>query len=81
MKNRKPIQADASRGDFAGVAPVDRRRFLQLSGAALAAQALPHGALAQGKNVLVARTYADMTSMDPAFSIGVVDEEIHSSVY
>ena len=79
MKRKQPTQSDAQA--FSGAAPVDRRRFLQLSGAALAAQALPQAAIGQGKNILTARTYADMTSMDPAFSIGVIDEEIHSCVY
>ncbi|MGR3914025.1 MAG: ABC transporter substrate-binding protein [Gammaproteobacteria bacterium] len=82
MKSRKSTRpADVPAGNSAGIAPIDRRRFLQLSGAALAAQALPQAARAQDKNVMVARTYADMTSMDPAFSIGVIDEEIHGSVY
>lgn len=63
---------------------VNRRRFLQLSAAGAAATAaagMPRASTAQGKDTLVARTYSDMASMDPAFLQGVPDEEIHGSVY
>ncbi len=36
---------------------------------------------AAGKKILKVRTYADMRSLDPAFSQGIVDEEIQSSIY
>ena len=65
--------------------PVPRRRFLQGS-AALGAGAAPPALLpgvswsAEG-SVVRSRTYADMRSLDPAFSQGVVDEEIQAPIY
>ena len=62
----------------------DRRHFLQISGAlglAAAGGAIPRIVYAQGRKILKVRTYADMRSLDPAHSIGIVDEEIHSSIY
>lgn len=64
--------------------PMDRRSFLVGASAvgvtATAGVGLPGAAYAEG-NTLKARTYADIRSMDPAFSQGVVDEEIQSAIY
>ena len=61
----------------------DRRDFLKTSGvlglAALAGTS--EIVFAQDKKILRIRTYADMRSLDPAYSQGVVDEEIQSSIY
>ena len=63
---------------------VPRRQFLlgasalgfsAATGASFAGQAFVAG----GK--LKTRTYADIRSMDPAFSQGVVDEEIQGAIY
>ena len=62
----------------------DRRRFLQTSGAlglAAASGTIPQIVYAQDKKILKMRTYADMRSLDPAHSQGIVDEEIQSSIY
>lgn len=61
-----------------------RRQFLKTSGAfglATAVGGLSEIVYAQDKKILKIRTYADMRSLDPAFSQGVVDEEIQSSIY
>lgn len=61
-----------------------RRQFLQTSGAlglAAASGVLPQIVYAQGKKILKMRTYADMRSLDPAHSQGIVDEEIQSAIY
>ncbi|WP_282610688.1 ABC transporter substrate-binding protein [Pelagibius sp. Alg239-R121] len=64
--------------------PIPRRRFLQgasaLGLAAGAGAGFPISAWAEG-STLKSRTYADMRSLDPAFSQGVVDEEIHAPIY
>ncbi|WP_423906974.1 ABC transporter substrate-binding protein [Candidatus Spongiihabitans sp.] len=61
-----------------------RRRFLKTSGV-LSMVAATGGVseiiYAQNKKILNIRTYADMRSLDPAFSQGIVDEEIQSSIY
>ncbi len=61
-----------------------RRSFLKggatLGGLAAAGMMLPRAAYAAG-GTLKTRTYADIRSMDPAFSQGVVDEEIHAAIY
>lgn len=66
-------------------APVGRRNFLKGATALGAAAALPMGfssrAMAASDGVLRVRTYGDLRSMDPAFSVGVTDEEMHSAVY
>ncbi len=62
----------------------NRRQFLQTTGAlGLAAAAGGFGDIvyAQDKKILKIRTYADMRSLDPAYSQGIVDEEIQSSIY
>ncbi len=60
-----------------------RRRFLQrtAAGVALASGSFGEVVFADGKKILKVRAYADMRSLDPAFSQGVVDEEIHSCIY
>lgn len=63
---------------------VSRRRFLQASGAlglATAAGGMSEVVFAGGKKILKVRSYADMRSLDPAFSQGIVDEEIQGSIY
>jgi len=63
---------------------ISRRRFLQASGAlgfATAAGSMSEVVFAAGKKILKVRTYADMRSLDPVYSQGVVDEEIQSSIY
>ncbi|MCV2872687.1 ABC transporter substrate-binding protein [Defluviimonas sp. WL0050] len=61
-----------------------RRAFLKgataLGAMAATGLALPRPAFAAG-GTLKTRTYADIRSMDPAFSQGVVDEEIHAAIY
>ncbi|MEX3010705.1 ABC transporter substrate-binding protein [Hoeflea sp. TYP-13] len=64
--------------------PIDRRSFLQGATATGLAAATGVGfsgnAWADG-TTLKSRTYADMRSLDPAFSQGVVDEEIQAPIY
>lgn len=63
---------------------LSRRRFLQTTsalGMAAAAAGASEVVFAGGKKILKVRAYSDLRSMDPAFSQGVVDEEIHSCVY
>ena len=63
---------------------ISRRRFIQASGAfglATATGTMSEVVFAAGKKILKVRTYADMRSLDPAFSQGIVDEEIHSCIY
>jgi peptide/nickel transport system substrate-binding protein len=66
-------------------ASVGRRGFLKGATALGAASMLPmgfaSGVMAQQDGVLRIRDYGDMSSMDPAQSVGVVDETIHASVY
>ena len=62
---------------------IDRRHFLKGASAlalSTAAVGMPQFANAAG-NVLKTRSYADIRSMDPAFSQGVVDEEIQGAIY
>lgn len=75
MKNFHWFQ---TRGHHAG-----RREFVKgvsLLGAATAFP-LPLSVANASGGTLRVRTYSDATTLDPAFSIGVVDEEIHSSIY
>ena len=62
-----------------------RRNFLNGATALAAASMLPMGwanrAMAQEDGVLRIRSYGDLSTMDPAHSVGVVDENIHASVY
>lgn len=61
-----------------------RRRFIQTSGAlgvAAATGGVSQIVFADGKKILKVRAYADLRSLDPAFSQGVVDEEIQSCIY
>ena len=61
-----------------------RRSFLKgasaLGAAAVGGLGMTGPAWAAG-STLKTRTYADIRSMDPAFSQGVVDEEIHGAIY
>ena len=62
----------------------NRRQFIKATGAlgvAAATGSLSEVIYAQGQKILKIRTYADMRSLDPAFSQGIVDEEIQSSIY
>ncbi|MGH1481977.1 MAG: ABC transporter substrate-binding protein [Geminicoccales bacterium] len=65
--------------------PLNRRRFMQGASAlgltAALPAAFPRRAAAADGGTLRTRTYADMRTLDPAFSQGVVDEEIQSSIY
>ncbi|MDH3378416.1 MAG: ABC transporter substrate-binding protein [Gammaproteobacteria bacterium] len=63
---------------------LNRRQFLQTSGAlglAAATSSIAEIVYAQDKTILKIRAYADMRSLDPAFSQGITDEEIHSCIY
>lgn len=63
---------------------MSRRQFLQTSGAlglATATGGMSEIVFAGGKKILKVRSYSDMRSLDPAFSQGVTDEEIHSCIY
>ena len=66
-------------------APAGRRGFLKGATALGAAAMLPMGyagrAMAQDDGVLRVRNYGDVSTMDPAHSVGVVDETIHAAVY
>ncbi|WP_166418150.1 ABC transporter substrate-binding protein [Cochlodiniinecator piscidefendens] len=66
-------------------APMGRRNFLKTATALGAAATLPMGlagrAMASEGGTLRVRSYGDMSTMDPAHSNGVFDEEIHASVY
>ena len=61
-----------------------RRSFLMGAsalGGLAAAGLLPARRAQAAGGTLRTRTYADIRSMDPAFSQGVVDEEIHAAIY
>ncbi len=64
---------------------MNRRSVLRGASALGVAAALPatfgSQAYAADGNTLRVRSYGDMSTMDPAHSVGVVDEEIHGSVY
>ncbi|MFY0312413.1 ABC transporter substrate-binding protein [Leisingera sp. D0M16] len=66
-------------------APVGRRKFLKGATALGAAAVLPLGlgsrAMAAGDGTLRVRSYGDLQSIDPAYSKGVIDEEIHAAIY
>ncbi|AXI45816.1 peptide ABC transporter substrate-binding protein [Sulfitobacter sp. SK012] len=67
-------------------APVGRRTFLKGATALGAASALPmgmgsHVMASPDDGVLRVRAYGDLKSMDPAYSVGLVDETMHSCVY
>ena len=66
-------------------APLGRRGFLKGATALGAAGMLPMGfasrAMAQADGALRVRSYGDLSTMDPAHSVGVVDENIHAAVY
>ncbi|MCP5086835.1 MAG: hypothetical protein GY952_08550 [Rhodobacteraceae bacterium] len=62
-----------------------RRNFLKGATALSAATALPMGfasrAFAADGDTLRVRAYGDAPNLDPAHSVGVVEEEIHASIY
>lgn len=62
-----------------------RRGFLKGATALGAAAALPVGlggrAMAAEGGTVRVRSYGDMQSIDPAYSKGVIDEEIHAAIY
>ncbi len=63
---------------------LDRREFLKLTsmfGLAATTLGFSEVVFADGKKILKVRAYGDLRSMDPAFSQGVIDEEIQSCVY
>lgn len=63
---------------------LDRRQFIKATGAlglATATGSLSQVVFADGKKILKIRAYADLRSLDPALSQGVVDEEIQGSIY
>ncbi|PZU81890.1 MAG: peptide ABC transporter substrate-binding protein [Shinella sp.] len=66
-------------------APVGRRNFLKGATALGVAATLPMGfgssAKASSDGVLRVRSYTDLSTMDPAMSASVPDEEIHAAVY
>ncbi len=66
-------------------AAMGRRGFLKGATALGASAALPMGlanqAFASDDGVLRVRAYGDAQNMDPAHSVGVVEEEVHSSIY
>lgn len=74
---------NTKRGNRSTIA-LNRRQFLKMSGAVGITAAAGHFAevvYAQDRKILNIRTYADMRSLDPAHSIGIVDEEIHGAIY
>ena len=63
---------------------IPRRQFLQSASAlgVVAGTGMGVSSLAWAEgSTLKSRTYADMRSLDPAFSQGVVDEEIQGPIY
>ena len=66
-------------------ASVGRRSFLKGATVLGAATVLPMGwgnrASAAEEGVLRVRSYGDVSTLDPAHSVGVVDEEVHAAVY
>ena len=66
-------------------APMGRRKFLKgataLGAASLAPIGMSNQAFAADSNTLRVRTYGDAPNMDPAHSVGVVEEEVHGPIY
>ena len=66
------------------VPDISRRSFLQTSaalGLTTATGGMSEIIFADGKRILKVRSYSDISSFDPAFSQGVVDEEVQSCIY
>ena len=62
--------------------PLSRRRFLEAGAAAgIAAAGLPRIARAATPSRVRGRSYADWAQVDPAFSTGVTEEEVHALIY
>lgn len=75
MKIRQTVQAESN---------PERRQFLIATGAlgiAAAAGSFSEIIYAEGQKILKIRAYSDLRSLDPAFSQGVVDEEIQGCIY
>ena len=62
-------------------APIDRRAFLKIGGAATLSAALPTAAAAAQDGVLRIRDYGDTQTMDPAFFRAVPEENIFAAIY
>ncbi len=64
---------------------MDRRNFLRgataLSAAATLPMKWPKSAQAADGDTLRVRSYGDQSTMDPAYSLGVFDEDVHANVY
>lgn len=60
---------------------ISRRQFVKGASMLGAAAVLPLPSFAQSRNTLRVRDYSDITTLDPAFSIGVNDEVVHSCIY
>lgn len=62
-----------------------RRSFLKgataFGASSLVPMSLASRAIAQAQGALRVRSYGDLSTMDPAHSVGVVDENIHAAVY
>lgn len=62
--------------------PLTRRRLLQGAASLGALGALrPFATLAQDGNILRVRSYTDIDTLDPAYSTGIAEEEVHSCLY
>lgn len=65
--------------------PIGRRRFMQGASALGLAAALPGAlaprAIAATGGTLKARSYSDWDTVDPAYSTGVTEEEVHALIY
>jgi peptide/nickel transport system substrate-binding protein len=75
MKVKSTIQSELNQ---------KRRQFLKASGAigvAAATGAFSEVIYADDQKILKIRAYGDLRSLDPAFSQGVIDEEIQSCIY
>lgn len=66
-------------------APIGRRKFLTGATALGAVTTMPMGmprlAFAADRKTLRVRTHADMQSIDPAFAVTLMDEQIYSCIY
>jgi peptide/nickel transport system substrate-binding protein len=85
MSNKKNVHNEPQQTNLeASKLPLSRRQFIQTTGAlglAAVAGSMSEVVYAAGKKVLKVRSYADLRSLDPVYSQGIVDEEIHSCIY
>lgn len=75
MKIKQSMQAESN---------PERRQFLKTTGVlgiAAATGSFSEVIYAEGQKILKIRAYGDLRSLDPAFSQGVIDEEIQSCIY